>query len=496
MRYRQNRLENYQSDCPSPNPQATSEMKTSSSGLTKSRKSGSRNSLTNRPGVVFPQPGNKQQAKQPAKQPLPYPTGTVSQKKALLEKQVNTSAQQTAPYPTTPGKKSPPKGASILNKATPKTPPYPSSTMFPKAHPSPKNSNGPVAAATAKLQSKALPYPNKESSPKGKDLSPKQKSQSKNLPLGELSPNKQAITKQFATEIEKAFNHLNSPEKKSVPARPPAKMEISLPPMHRPGRPLPLIPQRPPPVPMRAPLMGPRSPGETTRQFDDMVQNFTDGLKIDGTRSPSIAPSMASSRPSPLIYQDIFEDAPDDNTSASSYDLTKPLRTNSSRRVLNDSPTHKAEQLPVLPFRSTKQQISSRAPTTPLVVQKEPSRLRIASLITPRPANPLLAVPTLDKRTVSAPMPQPVPLTSPVLVDKDFPESRPQPTRQKTFKHEFFRAGSLKDSNLSTNGPTTRSPGPAHPLQLRMNSMKEPAPVKRKWSSKLKPGSHESRSYL
>lgn len=33
-------------------------------------------------------------------------------------------------------------------------------------------------------------------------------------------------------------------------------------------------------------------------------------------------------------------------------------------------------------------------PTTLLIIQKEPSRLWISSLITPRPANTLLAVPT------------------------------------------------------------------------------------------------------
>ena len=496
MRYRQNRLENYRSDCPSPNHQTSTSMKASTSGLAKSRKAGSRSSLTNKPSVVFPQPQNKSQPKQPVKSPLPYPTGTVSQKKALLEKQVNNSAQQPAPYPTTPGKQSskPP----VLNKATPKTPPYPVSTAFPKALPSPQNSAGPVAAATAKLEAKALPYPNNEGSPKAKERSPKAKTSSpkakppnlvpKERPLSELSPNKQAITKQFATEIEKAFNHLNSPEKKTIPSGPP-KAEIPLPPMHRPGRPLPLIPQRPAPVPMRSPLVGPRSPGETARQFDDMVSHFTDGLQIDGIRSPSIAPSVASSRPSTMMYQEIFADAPDDDTSASSYDLTKPLRTNSSKKALNGRGGQKPEQLPVLPFRSKKQQNPPTAPIAPLVIQKEPSRLRIASLITPRPANPLLAVPTLDKRTVSAPVPQPVPLTSPVLVDKDF--QRPQPTRQKTFKHEFFRAGSLKESSVPSYRASPES-APPHPLQLRMNSMKEPVPSKRNWSVKLKSSTQES----
>jgi hypothetical protein len=135
-----------------------------------------------------------------------------------------------------------------------------------------------------------------------------------------------------------------------------------------------------------------------------------------------------------------------------------------------------------LPFRSGKQNPS----TTPLVIQKEPSRLRISSLMTPRPNNPLLAVPTLDKRTVSAPMPQPVPLTSPVLVDKDFqtPSTRPGPLRMRsTFRHEFFRAGSLKESDVALS--TDKMNAPPHPLQQRMNSMKEPEPTRRKWSSRM-----------
>jgi hypothetical protein len=472
-------------------------MKTSSSGLAKSRKTGSRNSLTNKPGVVFPQPQNKSQGKQPAKSPLPYPSGgTVSQKRALLEKKANNSAQQTAPYPTTPGKQTAIKNA-ILNKATPKTPPNNENI---ESQPSP-SATGPVAAAAAKLEAKTLPYPSKETSPNGKKAYPQSKVsspkgkipllQAKDIPLSELSPNKQAITKQFATEIENAFNHLHSPEKRSSASVPP-KPQTTLPPIQRPARPLPLVPQRPAPVPVRSPLVSPRSPGQTSGQFDDTITNFSDGLKIEGGRSPSIAPSMASSIPSPYIYQDIFADAPDDNTSASSYDLTRPLRTSPSKKVLNDKGTPKVEQLPVLPFRSIKGQPKSPStPMTPLVIQKEPSRLRIASLITPRPANPLLAAPTLDKRTVSAPMPQSVPMTSPVLVDRDF--QRSQPVRQKSIKHEFFRAGSLKDSNHSYG--TANESAPPHPLQLRMNSMKDPTPIKRKWSSKLKPGSQES-TYL
>ena len=499
MRYRQNRLENYRPDYLSPKPQAST-TKESASGLTKARKAGSRNSLTNKPGVVFPQPQSGSQPKQPAKSPLPYPTGTVSQKKALLEKQVNNSAQPTPLYPTTPGKQAAIRNA-ILNKATPKTPPYPDSTVFKKSQAS-STVAGPVAAAAAKLEAKALPPPSKEESPKGKQTSPKSKIsspkaktptlQSKDLPLSELSPNKQAITKQFATEIEKAFNHLNSPKKPAAEAALPPKAEIPLPAMKRPGRPLPLIPQRPAPVPMRSPrLIGPRSPVDTARQFDEMVANFSEGLRIEGSRSPSIAPSTASSGYSPYIYQDMFADAPDDNTSASSYDLTKPLRTNSSKKAMDNHGPPKIEQLPVLPFKPTRQEPTfPTSPTSPLMLQKEPSRLRIASLITPRPANPLLAVPTLDKRTVSAPMPQPLPLTSPILVDKDF--TAPQPVRQKTFKHEFFRAGSLKESNVSRKGGNSAV---QHPLQVRMNSMKEPTPVKRKWSSKLKPTNQES-TYL
>jgi hypothetical protein len=260
----------------------------------------------------------------------------------------------------------------------------------------------------------------------------------------------------------------------------------------RPTRPLPLIPQRPAPVPMRSPLMGPRSP-DSNRQFDEMMQQFSSG---DGSRSPSISPSMVSSRPSPVfpsleIFQDMFADAPDDDTSASSYDLTKPLRTNSSKRPVNRRADKSVEILPVLPFRS-KTASAMGAVTTPLIIQKEPSRLRISSLITPRPANPLLAVPTLDKRTVSAPVPQPVPLMSPVLVNRNSGQFRPPPIRRRsTFKPEFFRQGSLKESS-NYGPPQTKVPAEAHPLQQRLNTWREPVPIKRKWSSRLRPGGESS----
>lgn len=456
----------------------------------KPRNTTSRGSLTSKPGVVFPQPQTKAPPKPPAKGQLPYPTGAVSAKKALLEKQVNSNApaQKELPYPTTPGKKqASPKNTNAFS-ITPKTPPYPTSIVFPKGQPSPKAGTGPVAAATAKLQARTPAYPTKDPLPQ----TPKMYAEkAKDVPLVELSPNKQAITKQFATEIEKAFNRAPSPEKKpkgSAPKSTMPKMQAPLrteQPAYRSTRPLPLVPQRPAPVPMaiRSPLMGPRSPA-TTNTFDDMIQQFSSsGVSVSGSRSPSIAPSMASSRPSPQIYQDMFEDALDDDTSASYYDLTKPLRTNTTKRPLNTRSQNTSEQLPVLPFRSGKQNPT----TTPLVIQKEPSRLRISSLITPRPANPLLAVPTLDKRTVSAPMPQPVPLTSPVLVDKDFepPSSRPGPLRMRsTFRHEFFRAGSLKESKV--DNPKVNENAAPHPLQQRMNSMKEAEPIRRKWSSRIR----------
>jgi hypothetical protein len=502
MRYRQNRLENYRAESPSNAQAAPKTMKKSTSATMKPRKTGS-GSLVNKPGVVFPQPQVKPQPKTPAKQQVVHPTGgTVSQKKALLERQVNAPAQNALPYPTTPGKlQSSPKNVMAADK-TPKTPPYPTtSTTFPKAQPSPKTS-GPVAAATAKLQAKALPYPTKDATAKTPKTPKMTAQQAKPAPSVELSPNKQAITKQFATEIEKAFNRMPSPEKKPKPkaaVSQPQRAE-SIQQQFRPSRPLPLVPQRAPPgIPLRSPLIGPRSPASSNSQFDDMVHQFSGGVSVSGSRSPSIAPSMASSRPSPQIYQDMFADALDDDTSASSYDLTKPLRTNSSRRPLKDRVANTSEQLPVLPFRSVKQNTTT-APTVPLIIQKEPSRLRISSLITPRAANPLLAAPTADKRTVSAPMPPPVPLLSPVLVDKDFDYTNPKPARRRsTFKHEFFRAGSLKDTDMSL--PPLPSPKemvniPPHPLQQRMNSMKDPAPVKRKWSSRLKPGGMESISHL
>ena len=482
MRYRQNRLENYRADCQSPNPG----VKKSTSATAKPKKSGSRNSLTNKPGVVFPQPSNKAQPKPPAKAQVPYPTGgTVSQKKALLEKQVNPQTQKESPYPSTAGKSQPLAKTPVTNQ-TPNAPPYPTSTVFGKGQSPPKTPTGPVAAATAKLAARTLPYPNNDAAPKGKSA-----------PLGELSPNKQAITKQFASEIEKAFNRLPSPEKKAKGTLSPAKREI-VQQTYRPARPLPLVPQRPAPgVPMRSPgLVGPRSPPMGNSQFDDMVQHFSP----DGSRSPSIAPSMAT----PQIYQDMFADAPDDNTSASSYDLTKPLRTNSTRGPLNEraAGNTKTEKLPVLPFRSGKPIAipSATAPTTPLMVQKEPSRLRIASLISPRAANPLLHAPTLEKRAVSAPTQQrPPPLTSPVLVDKDyFANQRPTPARRRsTFRHEFFRQGTLRESDVPAlpSMPVSGNTAP-HPLQARMNSMKDPTPTKRKWSARLRPGgeSHSPRN--
>jgi len=474
MRYRQNRLENYRTDCPSPNPG----VKKSTSAATKPKKSGSRNSLTNKPGVVFPQPTNKGQPKPAAKAQVPYPIGgTVSQKKALLEKQVNPQTQKETPYPSTAGKSQPPAKTPVSSE-TPKTPPYPTSTVFGIGPSPPKTPTGPVAAATAKLAAKILPYPTKDASPKAKAT-----------PLGELSPNKQAITKQFASEIEKAFNRLPSPEKKAKATISPIKREIGQQTVYRPGRPLPLVPQRPAPgVPMRSPgLVGPRSRPIGNSQFDDMVQQFSP----DGSRSPSIAPSMVT----PRIYEDMFADAPDDNTSASSYDLTKPLRTNSTKRPLNEraAGNNPTEKLPVLPFRSGKQMNMPAAtvPTTPLIIQKEPSQLRIASLITPRAANPLLHAPTLEKRAVSAPTQQPPALTSPVLIDKDyFANQRPPPARRRSmFRHEFFRQGTLNESDIPPLPyvPIAKDAAP-HPLQARMNSMKDPTPAKRKWSTRLRPG--------
>lgn len=475
MRYRQNRLENYRADCPSPNPG----VKKSTSATIKPKKSASRNSLTNKPGVIFPLPANKPQPKPPAKEQVSYPTGgTVSQKKALLEKQVNPQHQKETPYPVSPEK------SQAVSKHTPtdktsKTTPYPTSTIFGKGQPPTKTPRGPVAAATAKLAAKTLPYPTKDTSPKANGP-----------PLGELSPNKQAITKQFASEIEKAFNRLPSPEKNAKATISPAKREF-VQSAYRPTRPLPLVPQRPAPIPMRSPgLVGPRSPPIGNNQFSDIMQQFSTSGS-DGSRSPSIAPSMAT----PQIYQDMFADAPDDNTSASSYDLTKPLWTNSTKklneRVVGSTPK---EKLPVLPFRSGNQIPipSATARTNPLIIQKEPSRLRIASLITPRADNPLLHAPTLDKRAVSVPTQQPPPLTSPVLVDKDYfaDQRRPPSRRRSTFRHEFFRPGTLKESDvpaMPSSLPVQKAAVP-HPLQQRMNSMKDPTPAKRKWSTRLRPG--------
>ena len=82
--------------------------------------------------------------------------------------------------------------------------------------------------------------------------------------------------------------------------------------------------------------MGSQSLTISNKQFDDIVQQFSTVGPIDGSHSLSIAPSMAFSRPYPQLYQYMFTDAPDDNTSARRYDLTRRLRTNFSKRLLNE----------------------------------------------------------------------------------------------------------------------------------------------------------------
>jgi hypothetical protein len=113
MRYRQKRLENYRVD-PSANSQNM--MKPTSSTL-KPRKTGRYSSLTNKPGVVIPQPNNKPQPPRPAKPQFPTAATTVSQKKELLEQKSNPS---NLPYP------------SIIPSADSqpfKTPQYPTSSV-------------------------------------------------------------------------------------------------------------------------------------------------------------------------------------------------------------------------------------------------------------------------------------------------------------------------------------------------------------------------------
>jgi hypothetical protein len=461
MKYRQNRPENYSSDCPSPHSQASKSMIKSTSATIIPRETGSRHSLTNKPGVVFLQPAQKQ-PKPPAKAGVhACPNGLVLAKKAVLEYMADEN--NVLPYRASPTKGQPANQLNSLENTARTVLPYPTTrTVCPQGHTLPKSPTGPVAAASAKLQAKSLPAPG--------TLNAKKKGQ--DVPLAEMSPNKQAITKQFANEIEKAFNRLPSPEKiaKPVPKHDIILRDAVQQPSYRSARPLPLIPMRPAPVPiaLQSPhLIGSRSSDLPAQQFPSEV------------RSQSIAPSMVS----PAIYQDMFEDAPDDESSASSYDLTRPLRVGPSKQHLEEK---RMGHFPVLPFRSP---AAGSVPTPALILQQEPSILRISSYVTPRPANPLLHAPTLDKRNVSAPAPRIPDITSPVLVERDFQHQRPAPVRRhKAFRHEFFKEESMKEPEMSNYRSSKKIDHTPHPLQARLNSMMEPVPVKRKWSSRLQPG--------
>ena len=439
------------------------------SATMKPRNTGGRNSLTNRPCLVFPQPSPKPQPKIPAKsEPPPNPTDTVSAKKALVENKVSGN---TPVYPGSPTKCPPPKQPHSL-KPLKVRPSHHVSTVLPNGGASSKLLTGRVATATAKLTARSLAAQDAEKGKRGKGTPPV-----------ELSPNKQAITEQFATEIERAFNQVPLQEqvaKLNVIRRDTLPRDAVPQPTYSSVRPLPLIPTRRAPIPMalHSPqMMGLRSPNLSTHEL--------------GTWSdpPVVSQSIAS----PEIYQDMFKDmfadAPDDDSSASSYDLTKPLRISLSKQRLAE----KKNELPVLPFRSGKPLPPGSAATTPLIIQKESSTLRISSYVTPWPANPLLAVPTLDKRNISAPVPRMPPLTSPVLVDKDFKTQRSPLVRQRTgFRQEFFREGSRKEPDMSNDRALGNIDTGLHALQARMNSMKDPTPLKKKWSSRFRPGQSES----
>ena len=471
MRYQQNRLKNYRSDCVSPNPQGS---KTMTKSTPTTMKPESRNSLTNKPGVAFPRPSQKPQPKVPAKSGLPpNPTDTALAKKPLLE---NKASGNTLPYPRCPPKCPPTKQRNSPVKTVETPPSYPMNTVIPKGQASPKIPTSPVAAATARLNAKPLGAPAATNEKKGKE----------NTPV-ELSPNKQAITRQFATEIEKAFNQMPRHEKNGKPNVTRHDMlprDVVRRPTYHSVRPLPLIPMRRALVPLtlRSPqVMGPRSPDLSTQELG----NWSD--------SPTISRSVASAEIYQDIFQDLFADAPDDDSSASSYDLTKPLRISPSKQRL----VEKKSELPVLPFRPGRPLPPNYTTTTPLIIQKEASTLRISSFVTPPSANPLLAVPTLDKRNISAPVPRIPPLTSPILVDKDFETQRPPLVQQRTgIRREFFKEGSLRLSDISNDQPFGEIDTGVHPLQARMNSMKDPAPVRRKWSSRLRPGETKSNFLL
>ena len=466
MRYQPNRLERYRSDCPSSNPQRSKAMTKSTSATMKPRKTGSRNSLTNTP-CLFPQPSQKPQPKIPAKSgPPPNPIDTVSVKKPLVE---NKASGNILVYPGSPPKCPAAKKRHSPLKPLKTRPSHPMTIVLPNGRASSKIPTGPVATPTAKLNARSLAGQGAEKGKKGKGT----------LPV-ELSPNKQAITKQFVTEIENAFNEIPSPEqnaKLNVSRRDMVPHDALPQPTCRSVRPLPLIPTRRSPVPiaLRSPqLMGLRSPDLSTQAL--------------GTWSDPalVSQSMASPERYQDMFKDMFADAPDDDSSVSSYDLTKPLRIRPSKQRLAE----KKNELPVLPFRSGRPLPPGSAGTIPLIIQKESSTLRTPSYVTPWPADPLLAVPILDKRNISAPVLRKPPLTSPVLVNKNFKTQRSPLVRGRTgFR---LREGNLKESDMSNNNLWGDIDTGLHPLQARMNSMKDPAPIKRKWSSRLRPGQTES----
>lgn len=145
--------------------------------------------------------------------------------------------------------------------------------------------------------------------------------------------------------------------------------------------------------------------------------------------SHSLFISIYCSQWSPLIlphkYIKVYlRMLPMDNTSASSYDLTKPLRTNSSSPLLNERVDNTREKSPVLPFPSGNQMVQSLPQLS--IIQREPSRLRISSF------NTTSSEPTSQYRhSIDEPFlfryNDTLYFISSVLVDKYFPNRRHLP---------------------------------------------------------------------
>ena len=199
MRYREKRLENYRSHCPSQTVPRENSSEVMSS-IENTRKPINRNSL-NKPFVKFPRAGINSQIQAPIRAtPTQSIGGTVSQKKALLERNINSTLQQTT-YPPPPKKlQQRPKLAEkiLLSPITDTAFSTPSIAPLEMV-----DSTGKPRVKTQQTLSKdSLSKPTASTSPTKKMtvnqriIAPSPK---------ELSPNKPGVTTQFASEIEKAF---------------------------------------------------------------------------------------------------------------------------------------------------------------------------------------------------------------------------------------------------------------------------------------------------